>query len=219
LVDSGHVGTVYLKNPAALPRDLQEKLADLFAEPHPGLPRLISGSHRATAEEAAKGTLISRFHTALALLELRVPPLRERLADLPRLAGHLLPNVAIDSAVFDVLRALPWAGNLRELADALAEAAVSAGGEQVKRDHLPLELRTRSGIDPPPPHQPPLNLDAILAAVEKRVIALALNHARGKTAKAAEMLGIWQSRLVRRLKALDIPPPTLKPSEKDDAEA
>src|SRR5581483_6387998 len=211
LVDSGHAGTVYLKHPAALPRDLQEKLADLFAEPHPGLPRLISGSHRAAAEQAAAGTLISRFHTALAVLELRVPPLRERIADLPRLAAHLLPNAAIDPAVFEVLRSQPWTGNLRELAEALADSTASAGGDSIKRDHLPLELRARAGICPPPPGQPPLNLDAILEAVEKRLILLALRKTNNHQTEASELLGVFRARLWRRLEALGIPVPPQPP--------
>lgn len=217
LVDTDHIGTVYLKNPAALPRDLQSKLVDVFSRPQ-GV-RLISGSCRSAAEEGAGEKLITEFHTALAVLELRVPPLRDRLVDLPRLIAHFLPGAAIDPEALDVLREQPWPGNLREFADTLAAAAATAGVGTILCDHLPRELRFRAGIDPPPPTLPPLNLDAILEAVEKRVIALALTRARGKSTKAAELLGMWQSRLFRRLKALDIPTPAVKPSEKDDTPA
>ena len=142
LLASGHIGTLYLKDPAALPRDLQQKLADCFTE-NQTAPRLISGSTRSAQEEAAAGKLVSEFHTALSVLELRVPPLRERLDDLAKLVAHFLPGVKVDAEALDVLRVQPWAGNLRELADALAEAAKAASDGPVKREHLPRELRVR----------------------------------------------------------------------------
>ena len=88
LFGSGHVGTLYLRDPAALPRDLQQKLADLIAEGQTA-PRLISGSTRAALEDVSAGRLVPEFHTALSVLELRVPPLRDRLVDLTRLAAPL----------------------------------------------------------------------------------------------------------------------------------
>ena len=119
LIGSGHVGTLYLKNPATLPRDMQQKLADLFAE-KPARPATDLRFRARRSEEVTAGKLVSEFHTAFSVLELRVPPLRDRLADLPRFAAQFLPGVAIDSAVLDVLALQAWTGNLRELADAPA---------------------------------------------------------------------------------------------------
>ena len=70
------------------------------------------------------------------MLELRVPPLRERATDLARIASHFLPGVKVEADALDVLRVQNWVGNLRELRDALA-AATSTNGSAVKRENLP----------------------------------------------------------------------------------
>jgi DNA-binding NtrC family response regulator len=207
LAGTDRVGTVYLKDPAALPRDLQQQLIDLFTDDRPGIPRLVCGSTRPAADDVAAGRLVAEFHTALSVLEIRVPSLRERPDDLPRLASRILERLghpgAIDPAAREVLAAQPWPGNLRELAAVLAEAASAAGGGPVTRDHLPRELRVRAGLEKPPP-EPSLKLDPALEALEKRLIRLALARARGNATKAAELLGIWRPRLLRRMEALGI---------------
>ncbi|MDB5306587.1 MAG: hypothetical protein JWO38_789 [Gemmataceae bacterium] len=207
LAGSDRVGTVYLKDPAALPRDLQQQLVDLFTDDRPTTPRLICGSTRPAGDGVAAGTLLPEFHTALSVLELRVPPLRDRLADLPRLAAHFLdrhgPGATIEPAAVEVLKAQPWAGNLRELADVLAEAAAAARGP-VKRDHLPWAVRVRAGLEKPAP-PPSLKLGPTLEAVERRLIQLALRKADNHQTEAAQLLGIFRARLWRRLEALGIP--------------
>jgi transcriptional regulator with PAS, ATPase and Fis domain len=200
LLGTDYVGTVYLKDPTAMPKDFQQRLADVFAEPN--APRLISGSLRTAAEESMAGKLVPEFHTSLSVLELTVPPLKARLADLARLVAHFLPGVPVEPAALEVLRTQPWPGNLRELADVLSEAATAAAGKPVKVEHLTRELRVRAGIDPPAVPPKPLTLDPILEAVERRMIALAMRKANGNQTKAAELLGVFRARLGRRLEAL-----------------
>lgn len=208
LLDSPLVGTLYLKHPAAMPRDLQLKLADRFTDPPAGFPRLVSGSSQPAAEELASGKLVSAFHTALAVLELSVPPLRERVADLPRLCAHIVPGVAIEAGVFDVLSAHRWPGNLRELAGVLVEAAADGA---IRRDDLPRDLRLRATSDPPPAAPRSLALDPLLEAVERRMIQLALRRTNNHQTEAAELLGIFRARLWRRLEALGLPVPPQPP--------
>ncbi len=205
-------GTLYLKDPAALPRDVQQRFADVFTEPKPGGPRLICGSTRTAEDEVAAGKLVSEFHTGLAVLELRVPPLRQRQADLAHLVASLLGDAPVDSAAIDVLKAQPWPGNVRELKDALADAAGAAGGGPVARDHLPHPMRVRAGAEPPPATPKPLTLDPLLEAVERRLIALAMAKCQGNATKAAELLGVFRTRLSRRLEALGmVRPEDFKP--------
>jgi len=204
VLESGHVGTVYLKEPAALPRDLQQRIASVFVAESPARPRLICGSARPARDAVAAGRLVPLFHTALSVLELAVPPLRDRLADLPRLVAHFAPAAVIDPRTLELLHLQPWDGNLRELADVLAEAVAAAGQGPVTPEHFPREFRLRAGSVPPPPPPPPrsLALDPILEAVEKRLIALALRKTVGHQTKAAELLGVLRTRLARRLEAL-----------------
>ena len=204
LADSGRVGTVFLKDPAALPRDLQQRIAELFTEGKAGGPRLVCGSNRTAAEDVTNGNLRPEFHTALSVLELRVPPLRDRKEDLPRLVAHFLPGVVVELAVFEVFAALPWPGNLRELRAVLLDAAPPTG--PLKRDHLPHELRVRAGLPAVSPKPPP-KLDAVLEAVEKRLIRAALAKAGGNATKAADALGVFRTRLLRRIEALGLDRP------------
>jgi DNA-binding NtrC family response regulator len=199
-------GTLYLKEPAALPRDLQQRFADVFLQNAPNAPRLVSGSTRTAAEQVAEGKLVADFHTVLSVLEVTVPPLRDRLADLQRFASRLVPTAAIAAETFDVLLVQPWRANLRELADELADAASEASGP-VKPEHLPRVMRERAGIAPPPVPPKPLALDPILEAVEKRLIEVALRRANNHQGKAAELLGIFRTRLGRRIDALGLAKP------------
>ena len=204
---SDRVGTVYLADPAALPRDLQQQLIDLFTDDRPNTPRLICGSTRRAAEDVAAGRLLPEFHTALSVLELPVPPLRDRPADLPRFAAHFLERhgsrAAVEPAALDVVKAQPWPGNLRELAAVLATAVGAAGSGPVTRDHLPHALRVRAGLAKPVP-EVSLELAPALAAVEKRLIRLALRRANNHPTHAAAALGLSRAALIRRMSALGI---------------
>jgi hypothetical protein len=204
LIGSGHLGTIYLKDPAVLPRDLQQQLADFFQEAKPGTPRLICGSTRTPSEEVTAQKLVPDFHTNLSVLELRVPSLRERLVDLPRLCAQFLPEATLDAGVVDILRLQTWNGNLRELADVLASSASSASGGAIKPEHLPRDVRVRAGLEPAPVKPKPLTLDPLLETVERRLIALAMARSQGNITKAAELLGIFRTRLSRRLEALGL---------------
>jgi transcriptional regulator with PAS, ATPase and Fis domain len=214
VVGANQAGTLYLKEPATLPRDLQQQLAEVLSEPN--APRLICGSTRTANEDVLTGKLISQFHTSLSVLELAVPPLRERLPDMPRFVAHFLAGIQVDPGVLDVLKAQPWSGNLRELAGVLGEAVRSAGGGAVNSEHLPHDLRARAGIAPGVPAKS-LALDPLLETVEKRLILLALRKADNHQTRAAGLLRIYRSRLWRRLEALGIPVPPQppKPREKD----
>jgi transcriptional regulator with PAS, ATPase and Fis domain len=202
LAGTGHIGTIYLKNPSLLPPDLQHKLADFLCETKPGTPRLICGSTSTSVGEAAAGKLIPEFQSELAVLELHVPPLRERLVDLPQLVAHFLSDIAVDPAAIDILHSHSWSGNLRELSEVLRDASSAAAGGAIKKEHLPHDMRVRAGIESPPAKPKPLTLDPLLEAVERRLIALAMSRSQGNATKAAEMLGIFRTRLSRRLEAL-----------------
>jgi len=214
LSDSTRVGTVYLKEPAELPRDFQQRIADHFTEQSG--TRLICGSVQTAQEGVAARTLMPVFQTVVSAFELRTPPLHDRLDDLPRLASRLVPNRPIDATALPVLRAHAWPGNLRELTEVLTEAAANAPSGPILREHLPHALRVQSGI---PQTQPkPLNLDAILEAVEKRLIQLALEKSNKQSPKAAELLGVPRARIWRRLEALGIPVPPQPPKPRKKQE-
>jgi transcriptional regulator with PAS, ATPase and Fis domain len=208
LASGPHVGTLYLKHPADLPRPLQDRILD-WCESAFG-PRLICGA-TTTAEALVKSAgLAPAFHTRYAALEVRVPPLRDRIDDLPKLLSRLC-DTPVSADVVELLKTYPWPGNLRELADLTAAGPLT-------RDRLPRHLRELGLLTsaPPAPAKPPATLDELLEAVERRAILHALAVTNGQQTQAAERLGVFRARLWRRMTALGIPAPPQPPKPRKD---
>jgi DNA-binding NtrC family response regulator len=202
------LGTVYLKNPESLPRDLQTELLE-WLEEQDAPPRIISGSRDLTGESIRAGRIVEEFQISLNVLEIRMPPLRERLADFPNLMNSFFhrdvsegsPMPATAPEVLHSLARHNWPGNLRELADTTREAANLAKGGQIEPGHLPLYLRAGAM---PPIERASKKLDDVLEEVEARMIRLALKEAKGNKSEAADALGIPRPRLLRRIETLKI---------------
>jgi DNA-binding NtrC family response regulator len=215
---SGPLETIYLKNPEDLPRDVQLRLCDWLAEAaeRPDRPRLMAGSCLSLAQAVRSGRLLEELACVLGTLVLEVPPLRERLADLPALVERLLSRANAEAEVrvtgllpdaWEVVRAYPWPGNVAELYGALRVAQGRCQGERIAAADLPAAVRqaVRLGQDAGSPPEKPLPLDHLLEQAERRLIELALRRAGGNKTVAAQALGVWRPRLLRRMKALDIP--------------
>ena len=158
--------------------------------------------------------MLPELWCVLSVLVLRVPPLRERLADLPSLVERFLLRAAplaevavteVTPAAWELLRGHTWPGNLRELYDVLASACVTAKGPIDTAD-LPASLRLTQRLAEVPAHidQRPLPLDALLEQTERRLIQLALRRTRGNKRRAAELLAVSRPRLTRRMEALGL---------------
>jgi transcriptional regulator with PAS, ATPase and Fis domain len=225
LVTGGRAGTLYLKEPAALPRDLQARLVEALREPGPTAPRLVAGSCSDLAAESRSLRFLAELRCLLGTLVLELPPLRERQADLPTLVERLLdrageraepedeaatsggarPRVELTPEAWAQVRAYPWPGNVAELYAVLAGARERAGGGHVDAAHLPSYVRVAVGMgQAPPPQERTFPLDELLEKVERRLIQLALRQARGNKTRAAEILSVWRPRLSRRLEALGL---------------
>lgn len=195
------LGTLYLADPGALPRDFQEKLVQALHRP--GAPRLVWGTNLENDPR-----LVAAFEDRLSVLTLSVPPLRDRLEDLPWFADRMLSVGKVVSAdALAVLAAHVWPGNLRELAVALRTAAATADGP-ILPAHLPRFLRQRHLIKQHPIARPetPLPLNFVLAQVERRMIEAALAANAGSQTAAAKQLGLSRAALGRRLESLGLSP-------------
>jgi DNA-binding NtrC family response regulator len=124
-----------------------------------------------------------------------------------------LPSTGLTPAARDVVHQYPWPGNLRELYETLSAARRRAAGRLIDVADLPVALRLRSAAGPAPLAERPLPLDTLLEHAERRLIELALRRAKGNRGRAAEILGIWRARLLRRIEALELVAPPAKDEE------
>jgi DNA-binding NtrC family response regulator len=209
------LGTLYLRDPGGLPRELQAELAGRIADQPDANPRIMAGFLGDAAGDVSNGRLLDGFFAALSVLTIRLPALRERPADLPLLTDTMLSRVAtvldrpaavLTPEAAECLQTHRWPGNLRELHAILLQAAERATAGRIDIAHLPLALRQSklAAEAPPRPEREEPPLDKVLEQVERRLIELALKRAGGNQSKAAEMLGVWRPRLIRRIKALGI---------------
>jgi transcriptional regulator with PAS, ATPase and Fis domain len=202
IATAGQVGTLFLKSPAALPRDAQQRILDwLRIAPHP--PRLICASAESAAASVRAGTLLEDFLAEQSTIELELPPLRERADELSHIVERMGFALAAESPV--LLAVHDWPGNLHELHEILSESALRAGEGAIEPEHLPRYIRERAWLaNNPMPKERTLSLDALLEAVERRMIESALKRSNGNQTEAATRLGIFRTRLGRRIEALKI---------------
>lgn len=205
-------GTIYLHGPEALTRELQAKIVQATATE--GSPRLIVGFRADPQIQVQAGRLLEELYCDASPVTIAVPPLRERLSELPRFIAlfldrsrewHKVQGVADEAAA--ILRTYAWPENLRELQAVLRDACRRAKGDRIEAADLPFHLKHG-----PLPVERRLPLDRLLEQVERRLIALALQLTQGNQTRAAELLEVWRPRLVRRLEKLGIKP------QDDDAE-
>jgi DNA-binding NtrC family response regulator len=215
LLRRAEFGTLYLDDPGALPRELQARFVAHLSEADGAAPRLIAGCSRDPAADVRAGRLLEEFHYTLGTLTLFVPPLRERRADLPQWVDTFLaraaarndrPKSTLSPDAREVLESYTWPMNLRELFCVLATAHARAGDGVLSASDLPAAVRlaVRMQESTEANNERSLALDQLLEQVERRLITLALRRHHGNKSKAAEWLGIWRPRLLRRMEALGI---------------
>ena len=174
--------------------------------------RIISATNRDLEEEISRGTFRSDLYYRLNVIQLHLPPLRERREDVPVLAAHFLEKLAthrgaervptLAEETMEVLQRYDWPGNVRELENALERAAVLATGSDIGPGALPDRVR-----EAPRPRlateEVPQN--PTMEVVERAYIQWVLQAEGGNKTRAAEVLGIDPSTLYRKLNRYGIP--------------
>jgi DNA-binding NtrC family response regulator len=208
--------TIYLQALSSSPLDVQSRLHQLLLEEkdRPRL-RLIWSCGSDLQADLRAGRLRPELYAFASTLQIELPPLRERLDDLPVLVEHMFERLNADREspinglsvdAWNLLRSYNWPGNLRELYDALGSASRRAAGDHLESFHFPRKVRLagRAGQEAEPETAKPIPLDKLLEEAERRLIVLALRRCRGNRSQAAELLSIWRPRLLRRMEALGI---------------
>ena len=208
--------TLYLRDPAFLPREMQMQLCREIASPLESAHyRVIAGSSTDPCIDIKVGRLLESFHCALSPLVISLPPLRERTVDLSELVERMLERASLlverrisglTPEAWELVRAYAWPGNLNELYVTLRGACARTSGDRIASDHFPapIKLAVRMGGASGADSEKPISLDQVLEQAERRMIVMALRRAKGNKSKAADLLSIWRPRLIRRMEALGI---------------
>ncbi len=211
-------GTIFLDEIGDMSVSMQAKLLRVIQEkkfyrvggerPVTTDARVLAATNREVDRLVAEGKFREDLAYRLQGVRLHLPPLRERLEDLPLLIEHFLElakdrchvqGAIITPPAMERLWAFSWPGNIRQLQHVLDGALVIAENGVVRPEHLPPAVQETNALT--------LNynsLDEILAEKEREVILGALKKANGVQAKAAKLLGISERSSWYRIKKLGI---------------
>ncbi|MFL6426617.1 MAG: sigma-54-dependent transcriptional regulator [Acidobacteriaceae bacterium] len=216
-IESADGGTLFLDEIGELPLDAQVKLLRLLQEgelhkvgasaPVKIDVRIIAATHRNLPAMVEDGAFREDLYYRLAVVPLRIPPLRERREDIPELIDalfqrakerHSLPDVRLSSAVRQKLISYRWPGNIRQLENVLERLLVLSSSDLITVDDLPEELTsaaantTLTWLELP---DEGINLEE----VERELIIRALEKCAGNQTQAARYLDISRRTLIYRM--------------------
>jgi DNA-binding NtrC family response regulator len=209
-------GTIFLDEVGDISAGLQSRLLRVLQEREitpvgADVPvrvdvRVLAATHQDLEGLAKQGRFREDLYYRLNVVTVRLPPLRERLQDLPLLVHHFLRKLArqhgreplaLDPEAESLLLGYAWPGNVRELVNVLERAIVLAAQGVIGAEHLPTDLRRipAAPVHSAPSVAPPLSL----AEVEKQHVLGVLRTTQGNRERAARILGISRRTLVRML--------------------
>ncbi len=220
LVQAAEGGTLFLDEVADLPLPMQVKLLRLIQEKtvrpvgdqkeQPVDVRILSATHRDLGELVAAGQFREDLYYRLNVIELVVPPLRERREDIPQLAEALLvrlaeragvPVAGLSHGALERLKGYSYPGNVRELENVLERAVTLCTSEEIGADDI--QLRSEPGEDAPEARVDS-DLEGALEDIERTTIIKALEQNRYNKTATAKQLGITFRALRYRIKKLGI---------------
>jgi len=212
-------GTLFLDEVAELPPTVQAKLLRVLQEREfqrvggtatlRADVRLITATNREPARAVAEGTFREDLYYRLNVFRVHLPPLRERGEDILLLASHFVRELGarigrgepgLSREAQELLRAYPWPGNIRELANAVERALILAEGGLLTAAHFGLDGGRHQPLDEATGRPPAPSAPEALADLERRAILAALAHTKGNKTQAAALLGITRTQLHTRLK-------------------
>ena len=172
--------------------------------------RLIAATNRDLVQAISQGTFRTDLYYRLRVVTLRVPSLRERAEEIPRLAWSFVESFAAEHHK-RISRIAPelmhrmvqhsWPGNVRELRNLIESLVVFSKGDTLKMEDLPPELCIGQPVAPPD-SEPLVNrfADLNLDAIERQAVLQALEQSQGNRQRAAKLLGMGLRTLQKKLK-------------------
>jgi len=180
--------------------------------------RVVAATNRDIHAAMRRGEFREDLYYRLGVFEIALPPLRERLDDIPELADAFLeeigasvgrPAAGIARDARDQLLAYAWPGNVRELRNAIERAVILADGGYIRSEHLPV-ITPRQPVAGPPADTATAAASAAasallpaggvnLEAIERSLVMKALTQARHNKTRAAKLLGLTRAQLYSRI--------------------
>lgn len=211
-------GTIFLDEISEIPLELQAKLLRVLQE---GIVtplgstksyridvRVLCTTNQDLSEMVEQGTFRSDLYYRLNVVNLEIPPLRQRKEDIMPLAEHFLANQSafygeppkvLGSDTKKLLLSYSWPGNARELSNAIEHAYVLTTGREILPAVMPFEIIIADSPSYPKHELPTLN------EVKRKVITQTLEFTKGRKIAAAKILGIERRKLNRLIEKLNIP--------------
>ncbi len=223
-------GSLFLDEIGEMPLQLQSKLLRIIQEKTfervggstelKTDVRLITATNKELKEEVENGHFREDLYYRLNVLHIHVPPLRDRIDDIPLLANHFVQKFAeqmgkadlfISEEAIGFLTSLPWEGNIRELENTIERASILCNNNIIKpEDVQPDNLSTENHADLVADFnvddilRPDIRLPDVLNALEEKMLIKAMEQAEYVQTKAAHSLGITKSLLQYKMKKFGI---------------
>jgi DNA-binding NtrC family response regulator len=211
-------GTIFLDEVGELPVDLQAKMLRAIQEKEirpvgstkrvPINVRILAATNRDLEQSVMQGTFRRDLYFRLNVLNLRIPPLRERRQDIPLLISHFLERMTrtsgqekvVSDDAMKVMLAYDWPGNVRELENCLERSYAFTSGPAIHVMDLPREIASIPLPEPVNGNGNGHGRIIPMAELEKQTILKTITELNGDKLQAARLLGIGKTTLYRKLK-------------------
>jgi sigma-54 specific flagellar transcriptional regulator A len=218
-------GTLFLDEIGDMSFDMQVKLLRVLqerafervgsGEQRRANVRILAATHRDLEARARAGEFREDLFFRLNVFPIVVPPLRERVEDLPALIDDFVrrgeaegrPSIAFSATALDCLGAYSWPGNVRELQNLIERLAILYPNQTIDREQLPPpigERRRNPQVTVTTIPQTGLDLREYLGNIEKQLIRCALDQTDGTVAHAARLLKLQRTTLVEKLRKYEL---------------
>ncbi len=217
LFERADKGTLFLDEIADMPAETQGKLLRVLeqgefrrlggTETRHADVRIVSATHGALYDMARSGTFREDLYYRLKGVDCPLPPLRERVEDIPALFDHFMDEFcaesdcerpAVDPEVVDRLQAYPWPGNVRELRNEVQRLLTLQRG-RIGSDLLSLAVFSGDPEATPPVHLPEGGIKQLVVQLERRVLVDTMRRTTGNKTRAAALLGLSRLGLRKKL--------------------
>jgi transcriptional regulator with PAS, ATPase and Fis domain len=214
-------GTIFLDELGTMPLEMQVKLLRVLEnrefsrlggnKPIPMKARVIAATNANLVDALQDGSFRSDLYYRLNVINIEIPPLRERLEDLPILCENLLAGQnnlyrryppSVSEEAMTLLSVHDWPGNVRELRNVIERAAIICEDDVILPNHLPEYIQAYRKQNPP--ETPEGYYHHEIACLERQMITKALKDNNGSRQAAAKQLGIHRSLLYKKIKDLNI---------------